>query len=363
MAEIVTKGQRVVPQRALELGYAFAHPDLDEALRVGAQLAQLALRRAVGGVARPIAALARAVGVQLPRARARAGPAASYVGGITSQMTDPDDREQQAGRQARLLAVALARRTATSRRSPRQPDVSSYSALAPMSARTVMCPGRPSGPRGSSRSAADVVGQRDRAGLQHVAALGDVEREVRVLLDEQDRRALLVDLARSSRRCARRGSARCPSRARRAAAASGRAISARPMASICCSPPDIVPAFWFSRSLQAREQLEHALEVLCDLRCRGAGRRPARGSRARSCAGSTGGPRATGEMPSADDLLRRQRSRSSSPSKRIVPVARRREAGDRAQRRRLAGPVGADQRDDLALLDLSETPLSAWMLP
>jgi uncharacterized protein len=33
MAEIVTKGQRVVPRRTLELGYRFRHPDLDEALR------------------------------------------------------------------------------------------------------------------------------------------------------------------------------------------------------------------------------------------------------------------------------------------------------------------------------------------
>ena len=33
MAEIVTEGQRVVPRRAQELGYAFAHPDLEEALR------------------------------------------------------------------------------------------------------------------------------------------------------------------------------------------------------------------------------------------------------------------------------------------------------------------------------------------
>ncbi len=32
MAEIVTKGQRVVPRRALELGYPFRHPELDEAL-------------------------------------------------------------------------------------------------------------------------------------------------------------------------------------------------------------------------------------------------------------------------------------------------------------------------------------------
>ena len=33
MAEIVTEGQRAVPRRPLELGYRFAHPDLDEALR------------------------------------------------------------------------------------------------------------------------------------------------------------------------------------------------------------------------------------------------------------------------------------------------------------------------------------------
>jgi uncharacterized protein len=33
MAEIVTKGQRVVPKAALEHGYAFEHPDLDGALQ------------------------------------------------------------------------------------------------------------------------------------------------------------------------------------------------------------------------------------------------------------------------------------------------------------------------------------------
>ena len=33
MAQVVTSGQRVVPRRAQEHGYAFAHPDLDEALR------------------------------------------------------------------------------------------------------------------------------------------------------------------------------------------------------------------------------------------------------------------------------------------------------------------------------------------
>lgn len=33
MAEIVTTGRRAVPKRCLELGYAYEHPDLDEALR------------------------------------------------------------------------------------------------------------------------------------------------------------------------------------------------------------------------------------------------------------------------------------------------------------------------------------------
>ena len=32
MAEIVTKGQRVVPKRTIELGYTYQHTDLDEAL-------------------------------------------------------------------------------------------------------------------------------------------------------------------------------------------------------------------------------------------------------------------------------------------------------------------------------------------
>lgn len=33
MAEIVTEGQRAIPKRTTELGYSFAHPDLDAALR------------------------------------------------------------------------------------------------------------------------------------------------------------------------------------------------------------------------------------------------------------------------------------------------------------------------------------------
>ena len=33
MAKLVVEGQRALPRRALELGYEFRHPDLDEALR------------------------------------------------------------------------------------------------------------------------------------------------------------------------------------------------------------------------------------------------------------------------------------------------------------------------------------------
>src|SRR6266540_1830769 len=40
-----------------------------------------------------------------------------------------------------------------------------------------------------------IVGEGDLARLQHVAAAGDVERHQGVLLDEQDRRPLRVDLA------------------------------------------------------------------------------------------------------------------------------------------------------------------------
>jgi NAD dependent epimerase/dehydratase family enzyme len=32
MAEIVTEGQRAVPERALDAGFPFTHPELDEAL-------------------------------------------------------------------------------------------------------------------------------------------------------------------------------------------------------------------------------------------------------------------------------------------------------------------------------------------
>ena len=109
----------------------------------------------------------------------------------------------------------------------------------------VMSPRYASWTRSSLRSVVGRVGERDRAGLEHVAARGDVERVVGVLLDEQDRRALLVDLAddlvdlvddhrREARATARRAAAAraAPSaRGRSRASAARRRTSCRPSAS------------------------------------------------------------------------------------------------------------------------------------
>ena len=46
----------------------------------------------------------------------------------------------------------------------------------------------------------------------------------------------------------------------------GRDMSARPMASICCSPPDSEPPFWRQALPQPREQHQRLLHVLGALR-------------------------------------------------------------------------------------------------
>ena len=80
----------------------------------------------------------------------------------------------------------------------------------------------------------------DAAGLQDVAVVGDIERALRVLLDQQHRHLHLVaqlcdhliDPVDDQRREAQR---RLVERQQHA----DRVISARPIASICCSPPDM----------------------------------------------------------------------------------------------------------------------------
>ena len=96
-------------RRALELGYAFAHPDLDEALRS-------ALSRYVIAVW-PLSAASPAISASRGLSRRCHGlrschSAFASLGGITSQMIAPRMREQQARAQPGLLAVALRARRA-----------------------------------------------------------------------------------------------------------------------------------------------------------------------------------------------------------------------------------------------------------
>ncbi len=169
-----------------------------------------------------------------------------------------------------------------------------------------------------------------------------------------------VDLARSSRRSSwHDDAARGRATARRAAAASGCDISARAIASICCSPPESVPAVCSSRSFRRGKSAKTAFvdrAAMPPVAC--ASRRPSRGSRAPSGWRRCRGPRARCDDAHAHELVRgRARDvarRRSGPRRSAAGTS----PDDRAQRRRLAGAVGADQRHDLALPDRrGDTPL------
>ena len=90
----------------------------------------------------------------------------------------------------------------------------------------------------------------------------------------------------------------------------GRAMSPRPIAHICCSPPDSVPGQLALALAQPREQREDALERVAASRAGPPCARRARGCRARSSSERAGGPPARGRC-------RARRSRPSrSPSSR-----------------------------------------------
>ena len=123
----------------------------------------------------------------------------------------------------------------------------------------------------------------------------------------------------------------------------GSAIRPRPMASICCSPPDSVPARWRCRS-RRRGKIANTRSRFC-----------ARGARARadSCRGR-GSPAPTdwersGGLPARGSARARRSppafSRSiAAPSKRMAPRTRAQHAGDRAVERRFAGAVASRAR-------------------
>ena len=148
--------------------------------------------------------------------------------------------------------------------------------------------------RSFARSASARVGERDLAGLEDVAVVGDLERHRRVLLDQEDGRPLLVDVddhledaldehrREPHRRLVEKQQARPGEQG--AADCAHLLLAARER-----------PRLLRAALGEAGKELVDPLEVGGDRRpCRRAGTRPSRGSRARSCARTAGGPRATG---------------------------------------------------------------------
>ena len=105
------------------------------------------------------------------------------------------------------------------------------------------------------------AGQHELAGLQHVAAVGQRQRLRGVLLDQQHRDPVGVDLRGRSRRSARRSAGPGPSTARRAAAAAAcPSAPARSRASAARRRTACRPAG--EAFLEPREQVEHPVETV-----------------------------------------------------------------------------------------------------
>src|SRR2546425_3252637 len=193
------------------------------------------------------------------------------------------------------------------------------------------------------------IGEDDLAGLQDVAAIRDGEGHGRVLLDEQDRGALLVDVAddledrlhqdrcEPHRRLVEEHDLR--PRHQRAPDREHLLLAARKR------PALLVQAF-----LQAREEAEDALLVLLDalhvVSRERAHLQVLADGHARKDAPALG--RVRDAEP--DDLVRRE-LREVLAAERQLPGAWPQHAGDRAKRGGLARAVAADERHDLALLD------------
>ena len=178
---------------------------------------------------------------------------------------------------------------------------------------------------------------------------GGAQRQRGALVGEQDRRAGVPRCGSAPRRSRRRRSARARATARRAAAAAAAAISARPIASICCWPPLSRPARLVDPLAQDREQLE-------DLVADAAAPRAANAPRRRFCA--DGHVRehapalerlgdAAGDEPGRIGAPRRAAVEADVAADHGAAVVGE-QAADGAQQRRLAGAVGAEQRDGLA---------------
>ena len=191
----------------------------------------------------------------------------------------------------------------------------------------------------------------------HVRAVGDLDRPCGVLLDEQDRHALarcsscedlehlVDDHAAQGRASARRGAA--ASGAQAARGRSRAAAARRPRAS--------------SRTGRSSARARGSARA-----CRSMSLSTARGPVARSSPILRFSPdgqaaedsTALGNERDArtEDLVRRA-ARDRTALECDVAGRRLEDAGDRQQRRRLAGAVVADEADELALVDLEREPL------
>ena len=140
----------------------------------------------------------------------------------------------------------------------------------------------------------------------------------------------------------------------------GLAISARPIATICCSPPESVPACCDLRSARRGKERVDTLEVALHLLV--AARALERAHlQVLEHAHPREEPPPLGRLrdPELHDLVRGPiRDLLALEADRSPPRAV--EAVDRAERRRLAGAVRADQRDDLALPDVDRDALERF---
>ena len=193
----------------------------------------------------------------------------------------------------------------------------------------------------------------DLALLHEVGGLGDGQGQVHRLLDQDHRGALVADgLRRSGSSCSTTTGA-SPSDSSSISSSRGRARKAMPSASICCWPPDRLAAGSSMRCGQHRE-LGRAPRRCA--RPSSAGRRrssqPATRRFSRTVSdGNTPWPPGTWRDAERRDLVGRGVGD-------VAPVEDHRalvgldHPADGLQQRRLAGAVGAEQRDDLALVDL-----------
>ena len=118
-------------------------------------------------------------------------------------------------------------------------------------------------PRAHLAGEAGGIAFPDDAGvLQHIDAVGMRQREGHVLLAQQHRDVGVVCRSRSSAfdSCSRITGA-SPSVGSSRISSFGCIISARAIASICCSPPDSVRAAWRWRDCEDREQVEQPVEL------------------------------------------------------------------------------------------------------